>query len=347
MWTDNLRGDPLPWLLEPDPANPGVRALALRELLDRPAGDPGVREAQAAAMATGPVPAILDAQSPAGFWVKPGAGYSPKYRGTMWQIIFLAQLGADGDDPRVRLGCEYVLDHSRAPVPYGGFSISVNASPSGQLHCLGGNLCAALLDLGWLGDPRLDQALDWLARSVTGEGIAPAQQSDVLPHFYRCATSAPGFVCAANAHQPCAWGAVKVMLALGKVPEAARTPVLRDAIDEGIRFLLGRDPAVADYPTWDDRPPSGSWFRFAFPVAYVTDVLQNLEALAALGCAGDPRLRPALDLVLSKQDAQGRWRLEYDYRGKTWADLEEKGQPSKWVTLRALRVLKRAAGLGF
>jgi hypothetical protein len=317
MWTDSLRGDPLPWLLEPDPANPGVRALALRELLDRPQDDPEVRSALAATMATGPVPAILDAQSPDGFWVKAGSGYSPKYRGTAWQIIFLAQLGADGDDPRVRRGCEYALDHSRAPMPYGGFSVSVNASPSGQLHCLGGNLCAALLDLGWLGDPRLDQALDWQARSVTGEGIAPAQQTDVLPHFYRCATSAPGFVCAANAHQPCAWG---------------------------IRFLLGRDPAVADYPTWDDRPPSGSWFRFAFPVAYVTDVLQNLEALTALGYGGDPRLRPALDLVLSKQDAEGRWRLEYDYRGKTWADLEEKGQPSKWVTLRALRVLRDAVG---
>jgi hypothetical protein len=138
-----------------------------------------------------------------------------------------------------------------------------------------------------------------------------------------------------------------VMLALGKVPEAARTPAMRGAIEEGIRFLLGRDPAHADYPTWDDRPPSGSWFRFGYPLAYVTDVLQNLEALTALGLGSDPRLRGALDLVLSKQDAQGRWRLEYDYRGKTWADLEAKGQPSKWVTLRALRVLKRAGEPGF
>jgi hypothetical protein len=347
MWTDNLREDSLSWLLEPDPANPGVRCLALRDLLDRPAGDYELRSAQAEVMATGPVAAILDAQSPDGFWVKAGGGYSPKYRGTVWQIIFLAQLGADGTDPRVRRGCEYVLDHSRAPAPYGGFSASMDARPAGLIHCLGGNLCAALLDLGWLGDPRLDEALDWLARSVTGEGVAPADQTDVLPRFYRCATSAPGFVCAANAHRPCAWGAVKGMLALGKVPEAARTPAMREAIDEGIRFLLGRDPAVADYPTWDDRPPSGSWFRFGYPIAYVTDVLQNLEALTDLGLGGDPRLRGALDLLLSKQDPQGRWRLEYDYRGKTWYDLEEKRRPSKWVTLRALRVLKRADGRGF
>jgi hypothetical protein len=49
-----------------------------------------------------------------------------------------------------------------------------------------------------------------------------------------------------------------------------------------------------------------------------------------------------LELILSKQDENGRWLLEYDYNGKTWGDYGEKKQPNKWVTLRALRVLKRA-----
>ena len=71
-------------------------------------------------------------------------------------------------------------------------------------------------------------------------------------------------------------------------------------------------------------------------------MLQNLEVLAALGQAQDPRLANALELVISKQDEQGRWMLEYSYNGKTWMDIEKKGQPSKWVTLRALRVLKAA-----
>ena len=88
--------------------------------------------------------------------------------------------------------------------------------------------------------------------------------------------------------------------------------------------------------------PSRSWFRFGYPVAYVTDVLQNLEALTALGCGDDPRLGPALELLLSKQDAQGRWKLKYNYNSRMWVDVEQKARPSKWVTLRALRVLKRA-----
>jgi hypothetical protein len=49
-------------------------------------------------------------------------------------------------------------------------------------------------------------------------------------------------------------------------------------------------------------------------------------------------------MVLGKQDASGRWRMEYTYNGKTWADVEAKGRPSKWVTLRALRVLKAVYG---
>ena len=113
MWMGRIQADPLPWLLEPDPANPGVRYFALRDLLDRAADEPEVVAAQAAIMATGPVPAILAAQAPEGYWAKPGTGYSPKYRATSWQIIFLAELGADPADERVRRGCDISLAHCR------------------------------------------------------------------------------------------------------------------------------------------------------------------------------------------------------------------------------------------
>jgi hypothetical protein len=72
----------------------------------------------------------------------------------------------------------------------------------------------------------------------------------------------------------------------------------------------------------------------------VTDLLQIVEALVALGYGRDPRLGNALQIIRDKQDAQGRWALDYDYAGKTWVDFGPKKQPNKWVTLRALRVLK-------
>lgn len=340
-WLERLNGDPLPWLLERDEANPGVRYFVLKELLERPFTDPELIAAQKAVMETGPVPIILENQEPEGWWVKPGPGYAPKYRGTVWQIIFLAQLGANNSDARVRAGCEYVLEQSRDA----NGSFSATGTPMGAVHCLEGNLGAALIDLGWLGDGRLDEALDWLARSITGEGIAPAEEREAPVRYYRSGNSGPGFQCSANDHQPCAWGAVKAMLALSKVPPAQRTPAIQAAVETGAEFLLGRDPAVADYPTWNNQKPSLSWFRFGFPVFYVTDVLQNLEMLTGLGLGSDPRLQPAIDLLLSQQDEQGRWLMKYSYNGKIWADMEQKNRPSKWVTLRALRVLKNVMNL--
>ncbi|MDH3943959.1 MAG: nitrogen fixation protein NifH [Anaerolineae bacterium] len=338
QWLDKLNDDPIPWLLESDPENPGVRCFTLTDLLDKQLDDPDVVLARTEVMANGPVPAILDAQEPDGFWVEAGPGYYPKYRGTVWQVMFLAQLAADGDDPNVRAGCEYILDNT--PSKHGGFSAT--GKPAGLIHCLQGNLGSALIDLGWLGDERLDAALDWLARSITGKDIAPSDDRKAPVHYLRSANSAPGFVCSANNQLPCAWGAVKAMLALSKVPQSKRTPTIQAAIKTGLDFLLGHDPAAADYPMGYAEKPNRSWFKFGYPIAYVTDVLQNLEVLTALDYGSDARLEPALDLLLSKQDAQGRWKMEYTYNGKTWVDVEQKGEVSKWVTLRALRVLKRA-----
>ncbi|NLE77024.1 MAG: nitrogen fixation protein NifH [Chloroflexi bacterium] len=335
-WWDPLGRQALGWLLEREPANPGPRFLALRDLLERPSDDEERQAAQRDVMAGGPVPAVLAAQRPEGWWEHPGAGYMPKYRSTVWSLSYLAQLGADGADSRVARAAEYVLSHGLNPL--GAFAFEANSSMT--LLCLNGNLGAALLDLGWGADLRLQGALECLARLVTGEGVAPTGEKTASLRYLKSATCGPGFCCSANNSLPCAWGAVKVMLALGKVPPAARSPLVQEAIQVGLGFLLGRDPAVADYPAGYSDKPSRSWFQFGFPVFYVTDVLQNLEALTTLGCAGDPRLAHALEWLRGKRDAAGRWKMEYSYAGKTHADVEAKGQPSKWVTLRALRVLR-------
>ena len=89
--------------------------------------------------------------------------------------------------------------------------------------------------------------------------------------------------------------------------------------------------------------PNASWFKPGFPIGYVTDVLQIVEAWCELGHGNEPpRLTRAIEWVIGKQDADGRWRNEYAYNGKTWVDFERQGKPSKWVTLRACRVLRSA-----
>lgn len=335
-WLDLLNGDPLPWLLEDD--TPAVKHLTLRFLLNREEYDTEVQRTCAGAMESSPIADILAAQYPEGYWVKSGPGYTPQYRSTVWQVIFLDQMGADRNDQRVRAACEYVLSHSVSSA--GGFGASSVAKstappPSTVIHCLNGNLLRALIGFGWLEDQRVQRAIDWQTRSITGEGFE---------RYYRSGTSGPGFCCAANEKLPCGWGAVKAMLALARIPNDKREAHVRRAVDKGVEFLLSRDPAAADYPVaWGNAKPSGSWFKLGFPSGYVADVLQNLEALCELGFARDPRLQPAIRWLLSKQDKYGRWKNEYAYNGKTWVDIEKQGQPSKWVTLRACRVL-RAAG---
>ncbi len=331
-----LRGDPLPWLLGSDA--PGVRYLALRDLLDLPPDSPQLTDARRAAHAAAPIATILSQMDAQGFWVNPGPGYGPKYRSTVWSIISLAQLGARMDeDPRIATACDYLLDHALAQ----GGQFTGGSGPSGTADCLQGNLCWALLELGRR-DGRLEAAFDWMARSVTGEGVAPMTERDAPVRYY-AGKCGPDFGCGANNKLPCAWGAVKVMLALGRWPAERRTPLMQRAIERGIDFLLGTDPALAGYPNGWAEKPSGNWWKFGFPVFYVTDLLQNVEALIAVGSGRDPRLAHALDVIREKQDGGGRWALEYDYAGKTWCDFGPKKQPSPWVTLRALRVLKAVA----
>lgn len=163
----------------------------------------------------------------------------------------------------------------------------------------GGAPLYALAQLGSAGNRRVQGALAWQVNAITGE-------DDV--RFYDAGTSGPGFACGVNLGQPCGWGAVKAMKALAAVPAAQRTPAMQRAIEVDADFLFSHDPAAADYPNTERVGPH--WFKFGFPLSYWSDVLETAAVLAELGYGGDARLAPAIELILSKQDAHGRWKLE-------------------------------------
>lgn len=335
-WQELLMGDPLAWLLEPEA--PGVRYLALRDLSNRREDDPELWAARRAAHSHGPIPKVLAAMEPEGYWVQPGPGYNPKYRSSVWAVILLAQLGASAEeDERINSACDYLLEHALTP----GGHFTASGAPSGTVDCLQGNLCWALCELGCR-DSRLDSAFEWMARSVTGERVAPAGTRGAEVRYY-AGNCGPTFACGSNNKLPCAWGAVKVMGAFGALPATDRTPLIRRAIEQGAAFLLTGEPAQAGYPNGYNEKPSGNWWKFGFPIFYVTDLLQNVEVLARLGYGGDSCLAGAFALIREKQDENGRWPLEYSYEGKTWVDFGPKKAMNKWVTLRAMRALKYLA----
>jgi hypothetical protein len=331
---DWLSDQTLEWLLEDQ--DPGVRYLTLRDILCLPPDDPGLVEAKAKAHQQGPIAVIMDQMDDEGYWVEPGGGYLPKYRSSVWSLILLSQLGASIDaNVQLASACQYYLDHGLTE--YGQFSAS--GTPGGTVDCLQGNMCAALLDLG-CEDDRLHLAFEWMARSLTGDGVAPMGDKSTSVRYYS-GNCGPGFQCGANNKQPCAWGAAKVMLAFSKLPSEERTPLIKNAIQQGVDFLFSVDPADATYPSGFNDKPSGNWWKFGFPVFYITDILQIAEALVNLGYGKDPRLSRTLTLIREKGGLDCRWTLDYNYAGKTWVDFGQKKQPNKWVTLRAARVIKK------
>jgi hypothetical protein len=278
-------------------------------------------------MRSDPIAAILAAQDEQGFFDR--RHQWPKYRGPIYSLTFLHQAGADPAHPRVRRLCEYLLDG--VPARDGRLGPGVDS----QVHCGHGNTLAALIAFGRAGDERVQRAVEWQARAITGEGV---------PGWPLGRTTGPEFACGYNGGLPCAWGAIKALLAFALIAPAERSPLVRRAIDQGVELLLSRDPAVADYPAGWQGKTSPLWFRLGFPFGYVADLLQNLEALVAVGSARDARLANAVDFIVSRQDTRGRWRNDNASERRTWASFDTTHSTSKWVTLRACSVLRAVLG---
>lgn len=336
-----LKADPTNWLLESD--DPGVRYLALRDIVA--AGENEIRAARRKAHREGPIARILDNMNPEGWWAAPGHVYVPKCRGTSWSVIALAQLGgAIEEDDRIGVACSYLLEHALARG--GQFSSDGNAYKT--FNCFQANMLTSLMDLGCK-DDRLETAFEWTARTVTGEGLPSKVTSEGLTSADNASArlhpssyiSGPLFACRRVHH--CAWAGAKVMMAFSRLPVEGRSPLVKRAIEAGVHYFFSSDPATAVFPGETAAEPDRRWWKFHFPVIGM-DLLQVAEALTALGYGADPGLANTMDLILEKQDEQGRWLLEknYGYRHKWWADFGPLNKPNKWVTMRALRVLTQA-----
>jgi hypothetical protein len=100
----------------------------------------------------------------------------------------------------------------------------------------------------------------------------------------------------------------------------------------------GRERFIKEHAPLEYTEKKG-WKRLGYPLSYNSDALDALRALAAVGESWRAEYAPALEVVQTAADASGRWRLKNTFNGKMLADVEAKGEPSKWLTLQALQVL--------
>ncbi len=329
-WKSLLKSDPTDWLLETD--NPSVRYFTLTELLEKPETEPEVTAAKNEIMHIGTVPKILGKQSDQGYWETPERFYTAKYKGTVWQLIILAELGADGTDERIKKACEFILENSQDHES-GGFSVWHSAKSgggrySGVIPCLTGNMIWSLIKLGFLDDPRVERGINWITKYQRfDDGI------EQLPKGwpYDKATSCFG-------KHSCHMGVVKALKALAAIPVQKRSDNVKGTIEAGAEYLLIHHVHKRSHDL--SRLSKPSWIRFGFPLMYQTDALEILDILTKLGYR-DERMQDAVDLVISKQDNNGRWSLERTFNGRFQTNIEQKDKPSKWITLNALKALKR------
>jgi hypothetical protein len=138
-------------------------------------------------------------------------------------------------------------------------------------------------------------------------------------------------------------GASKVLKAFSSFPEEKRIPEINEIIEREVEHIL--ENQIYKYLKNSDgtRKEKAGWKRFGFPLFYQGDILEVLDSLTRLGIK-DKRMEPALELVKSVQKDDGKWLLKHTFNGKMWIDIDKKHQSSKWITLRALRVMKRYYG---
>ena len=176
-WHSFLKAKVTRWLLEEE--NPSIRYFALTELLEKPEASSEVKKAKEAVMTSGVVPKILSKINSDGYWEKPTNFYTAKYKGTVWQLIILAELGADSADSRVKKACEFILENTQHPES-GGFSMARSeriggGRESGVIPCLTGNMVYSLIRFGYLDDPMVQSGIEWINTyqrfdDIDGEG---------------------------------------------------------------------------------------------------------------------------------------------------------------------------------
>jgi len=299
---------------------PCVRYLTLTQLLDKAEDDPQVIEAKEKSTKTGWAADILVKQSPEGWWVTGEDLYWPKYLSTNWMLLILSDLGLTKSDPGIAKACELWI--KRFAKRDGGFN---DAEKKGHL-CITGNTARALVKFGYADHTKVKSAFEWFVKNQAKLG---------------------GWSCFGSGRNLDSW---EPLSAFAEYPRQKWTRGMKQAVERGAEFFLEREL----HKQGGRYEP---WYRFHYPTHYYYDLLVGLDFMTALGYSDDKRLEYAIKVLKNKRRPDGTWILDAvhpDVEGgiaewfkkhprqtPTPFALEKSGEPSKLITLSAMRVLNR------
>ena len=303
------------WLLDSDPS---IRWQVLRDLTDAPAKDVAAERARVATEGFGAE--LLALQGADGRWA--GAAWNRGWNSTMHVLWLLREMGLDPASAEARRAVGRVRDHVTW---HGSGPAEIASNPffAGETEpCINGQVAAAGAYFG--------QDVRGLIDRLLGEQLSDGGWNCDAPEG-STRSSFNTTICVLEA-------------LLEHERGGGATPKVTPARLRGQEYLLERR-LFHRHSTGEvidrDRKGGASWARFAFATWWHYDVLRGLEYLRSAGVTPDERVAEAIDLVRSKRDADGRWLLDTRYPGVMPVEIDDgEGRPSRWNTLRALRVLR-------
>jgi hypothetical protein len=297
----------LDWLLLGDPS---IRWQVLRDLLDAPQEVVQAEREKVAREGWGAQ--LLALQDEDGRWAQ--GLYTPKWTSTTYTLLLLRSLGLPPGHPAALRGLDRLLE-ACDPL-YAGIVI-------------------------WRTVKHSDICVDAMILSMLVYFQHPTDQVQKLQE-HLLAHQVPDFGWNCEDHLGVTHSSfhttISALEALLECHNSGRAiPGVQEATTRGREFLLEhrlfRSHRTGEVV--DER-----MLRFSFPARWRYDVLRALDYFQDARAPYDPRLQDALDLLLKKRLPDGRWKLENRHPGRIFFDLEAVGQPSRWNTLRALRVLR-------
>jgi hypothetical protein len=303
--TQSSKGPVIDWLLDADPS---IRWQVMRDLIDTPAEIVEAERSRVALEGWGA--RLLDQQRSDGQW---GDGIStPFWWSNMYTLVFLRDLGLDPTSARAR----HAIDLVRSNVTWGP---EFGDSPffEGEVEpCINGRVVAVGAYFGERSDRLVDRLLS--EQLADGGWNCEAERGSVRSSFHTTICVLEGLLAFEQAF-------------------GATSPVT-EARTRAQEYLLERR-LLRRLSTGDIIEPA--WMQFAFPTLWHYDVLRALDYLRAAGVQPDARVEEALAIAIERRQGDGRWLLEVRHRDTLHEELAGTvGAPNRWITLRAMRVLK-------
>ncbi|MFC1659875.1 hypothetical protein ACFL3S_00235 [Gemmatimonadota bacterium] len=336
-----------------DPADPALRARVLADLLDRAVDDPELLEAHSRIQEQPWIGATIAAQHGDGSW---GRGLCSGYDGTIWVLYHLSEVGAPPDLDPIQMGLDTLLAAAKSVSGLRGRrALIFEGCPNGvywefPTACFTAHAATALIRFGRL------------SHGVTQAALGSCRALFDSEEGFHC------FVMDDSLLPACFMAVPAVLKAFLSIPEPERSAEDRDVTVRMVRLLRKRhlyryvakdnrawrewgDKATArqrreESPKWlaagraDPRREKAGWLRFSFPHSYNSDLLDVVLLLGEAGADFDEVVEDGLRIILSKRGTDGMWRMVGGLNGKMHSDLDRKGEPSPWITYRALLAFK-------